>query len=113
MSQGIDMTDEQKVQWERLLPREFREAVARLPVVFLPLGTVECHGEHNALGLDALKAHALCAGAAGEAGGGVRSPVYGVIGGVGFAAAVRDGAPQASVNRHLSALVVQRGSGSS
>ena len=50
MSQGDNMTDGQTVQWERLLPTEFREAVAWLPVVFLPLGTVEWHGEHNALG---------------------------------------------------------------
>ena len=71
------------VQWERMLPQEFRAAVERLPVVFLPLGTVEWHGEHNALGLDALKAHALCVEAARQAGGGVvHPPVYGGMGGL-------------------------------
>ncbi|MCC6445159.1 MAG: creatininase family protein [Armatimonadetes bacterium] len=73
----------EKRQWERMLPAEFRAAVDALPVVFLPLGTVEWHGEHNALGLDALKAHALCVMAARRAGGGVvHPPLYGGMGGL-------------------------------
>jgi creatinine amidohydrolase len=83
------MKEPSTVQWERLLPREFREAVARLPVVFLPLGTVEWHGEHNALGLDSLKAHALCEAAAREAGGVVHPPVYGGMGGLDMPATVQ------------------------
>src|SRR5690606_7283502 len=71
----------ERVQWERMLPAEFHAAVAALPVVFLPLGTVEWHGEHNALGLDSLKAHALCVRAARRAGGGVvHPPLYGGMG---------------------------------
>ena len=71
------------VQWERMLPAEFRAAVEGLPVVFLPLGTVEWHGEHNALGLDALKAHELCVRAAVRAQGGVvHPPLYGGMGGL-------------------------------
>lgn len=71
------------IRWERMFPREFRQAMERLPVVFLPLGTVEWHGEHDALGLDALKAHALCVEAARKAGGGiVHPPVYGGMGGL-------------------------------
>jgi len=66
-----------------MLPAEFRDAVLALPVVFLPLGTVEWHGEHNALGLDSLKAHALCIEAARRAGGGVvHPPLYGGMGGL-------------------------------
>jgi creatinine amidohydrolase len=66
-----------------MLPVEFRAAVEALPVVFLPLGTVEWHGEHNALGLDSLKAHALCVEAARRAGGGVvHPPLYGGMGGL-------------------------------
>jgi len=71
-----------EVRWERLLPTEFRDAFARLPVAFLPLGTVEWHGEHNALGLDALKAQALCVRAAQRAGGIVHPPLYGGMGGL-------------------------------
>ena len=69
-------------QWERLLPAEFRARQAALPVVFLPLGTVEWHGEHNALGLDSLKAHALCVRAALAGGGIVHPPLYGGMGGL-------------------------------
>jgi len=69
-------------QWERLLPHEFRERMDALPVVYLPLGTVEWHGEHNALGLDSLKAHALCVQAAERAGGIVHPPLYGGMGGL-------------------------------
>ena len=72
-----------RVQWELMLPAEFRAAQAALPVCFLPLGTVEWHGEHNALGLDALKAHALCVAAALQAEGGVvHPPLYGGMGGL-------------------------------
>lgn len=72
-----------RVQWELMLPAEFRAAQAALPVCFLPLGTVEWHGEHNALGLDALKVHALCCRAALAAGGGVvHPPLYGGMGGL-------------------------------
>ncbi len=71
-----------RVQWELMLPAEFREAQAALPVCFLTLGTVEWHGEHNALGLDAIKAHALCVLAAQQAGGIVHPPLYGGMGGL-------------------------------
>ena len=40
------------IQWELMLPEEFRAAFARLPICYLPLGTVEWHGEPDALGLD-------------------------------------------------------------
>ena len=65
-----------------MLPHQYRAAMERLPVVYLPLGTVEWHGEHNALGLDALKAHQLCVFAAQRSGGVVHPPVYGGMGGL-------------------------------
>lgn len=70
------------IQWERMLPQEFRQSFDKLPTVFLPLGTVEWHGEHDALGLDALKAHALCVRAANQSGGIVHPPLYGGMGGL-------------------------------
>jgi creatinine amidohydrolase len=70
-------------RWEHMLPHQYRAAFDALPVVFLPLGTVEWHGEHNALGLDSLKAHALCVRAAELAEGGiVHPPIYGGMGGL-------------------------------
>ncbi|MFC4779501.1 creatininase family protein [Paenibacillus sp. GCM10023252] len=72
-----------EIQWERMLPAEFRAAMDKKPVIFLPLGTVEWHGEHNALGLDSLKAHELCVQAVHRLGGGVvHPPVYGGMGGL-------------------------------
>ncbi len=77
-------------QWELMLPEEFRAAVAALPVCFMPLGTVEWHGEHNALGLDSLKAHALCVQAAEKTGGGVvHPPLYGGMGGLSKPATIK------------------------
>lgn len=76
-------------QWELQYPWQYREAFSALPVAFLPLGTVEWHGEHNALGLDSLKAHSLCLRAAQIARGGiVHPPVYGGMGGLNRAATV-------------------------
>ena len=44
-----------KVRWEEMFPDELDAALARCPVVYVPLGLCEPHGLHNALGLDALK----------------------------------------------------------
>ena len=77
------------IQWELMLPEEFRAAFARLPVCYLPLGTVEWHGEHDALGLDSIKAHALCVRAAEKSGGIVHPPLYGGMGGLNKPATIK------------------------
>src|SRR5215208_4911284 len=38
------------VQYLELLPHEFRTRLAARPVGYLPMGTLEWHGEQNALG---------------------------------------------------------------
>jgi creatinine amidohydrolase/Fe(II)-dependent formamide hydrolase-like protein len=58
-----------KVQFEEMFPWEVAAAMAEAPLCFLPLGTLEWHGEHAAVGLDALKAHAVCVLAAQRSGG--------------------------------------------
>ncbi len=65
-----------KVQFEEMFPWEFAQALAEAPVGYLPLGTLEWHGEHNAIGLDTLKAHAVCTAAAQISGGVVVPPLY-------------------------------------
>jgi creatinine amidohydrolase len=40
--------------------------MAEAPLCYLPLGTLEWHGEHAAVGLDAPKAHAVCVSEAGD-----------------------------------------------
>lgn len=78
-----DRLPRNQIQWELMLPQEFRNAQAKLPILFMPLGTVEWHGEHNALGLDSLKAHELLVRTAARAGGGVvHPPLYGGMGGL-------------------------------
>jgi creatinine amidohydrolase len=71
------LTDERrKVRFEEMYPWEIAEAMAEAPLCYLPLGTMEWHGEHAAVGLDALKAHAVCVRAAARSGGLVVPPLY-------------------------------------
>jgi creatinine amidohydrolase len=65
-----------KVQFEEMFPWEWARAMADAPICYLPLGVLEWHGEHNAVGLDALKAHAVCVRAAQQSGGVVVPPLY-------------------------------------
>jgi len=65
-----------KVQFEEMFLWEVAAAMAEAPLCFLPLGTLEWHGEHAAVGLDALKAHAVCALAAQRSGGLVVPPLF-------------------------------------
>jgi creatinine amidohydrolase len=64
------------VQYLELLPHEFRTRLAARPVGYLPLGTLEWHGEQNALGADALQSHALFTRAAERFGGIVFPPLF-------------------------------------
>ncbi|MDQ3856253.1 MAG: creatininase family protein [Chloroflexota bacterium] len=65
-----------KVRWEEMFPDELDAALERRPVVYLAYGLCEPHGLHNAVGLDALKAHAIACLAAEEHGGIVAPPSY-------------------------------------
>jgi len=71
-----------EVRLEYLRPKELEEAQAACPTIFQPLGTIEWHGVHNVVGVDALKAHALCIRAAQKGGGLVAPALYGGVGGV-------------------------------
>ncbi|MCC7495165.1 MAG: creatininase family protein [Fimbriimonadaceae bacterium] len=71
-----------EVRLELLRPAAIEAALAACPTLFQPLGTIEWHGLHNIVGLDAVKAHHLCVRAAQRGGGLVAPPVYGGIGGL-------------------------------
>jgi creatinine amidohydrolase len=73
---------QREVRLELLRPKELEEAQASCPTIFQPLGTIEWHGVHNVVGVDALKAHALCIWAAQKGGGLVAPALYGGVGGV-------------------------------
>jgi creatinine amidohydrolase len=70
---GVAMTS---VRWEEMFPDELDAALAAHPVAYLTLGLCEPHGLHNAVGLDALKAHGLAVEAATRHGGIVAPPFF-------------------------------------
>ncbi len=43
------------VLYAELTPAEFRERIAKAPIAYLPLGTLEWHGEHLPLGSDGIQ----------------------------------------------------------
>ena len=65
-----------EVRWERMFPDELEQAFAACPLVYFTYGLCEPHGPQNALGLDALKAHAIACAAARDHGGIVAPPDY-------------------------------------
>ncbi len=65
-----------EVQWERMFPDQLEAAISACPVVYFAYGLCEPHGPQNAVGLDAIKAHAICCRAARAHGGIVAPPDY-------------------------------------
>ncbi len=64
------------VQHEEMFPWEIARAIHEAPVCYVPLGVLEWHGEHNAVGLDGIKAHTICVEAARQTGGVVAPTLY-------------------------------------
>lgn len=65
-----------EVRYERLRPRQIVAQREAFPAAYLPIGTIEWHGLHNPVGLDALKAHALAVRCAQVSGGLVFPPMW-------------------------------------
>jgi creatinine amidohydrolase len=65
-----------ELRYERLHPAELRRVVEQAPLAFVPVGTLEFHGEHLPFGVDLFEAHTLCLRAAALCGGVVLPPVY-------------------------------------
>jgi len=65
-----------RVQYLELTPTEFRQRMAKAPIAYLPLGTLEWHGEHLPLGADALQSHGFFLRLAEEVGGIVLPPLF-------------------------------------
>ncbi len=81
-TEAPDTAASREVRLEFLRPKELEEAQTACATIFQPLGTIEWHGLHNVVGVDAVKAHALCIRAA-QAGGGLVAPsLYGGVGGL-------------------------------
>jgi creatinine amidohydrolase len=65
-----------KVRFDELLPHEFRKRLAERPIAYLPLGTLEWHGEHLPLGSDAIQSEGLMVECARRLGGIVMPPIH-------------------------------------
>ena len=65
-----------EVKYERLRPEHIVAKRQACPVAYLPIGTIEWHGEHNPVGLDTLKIHELLIRCAKKTGGLVFPPLY-------------------------------------
>lgn len=68
--------DGDPVEMQLMRPAQLEAALRRLPVVYVPLGLIEWHGQHLPLGVDALKAHGVLVQAARMGGGVVYPPIY-------------------------------------
>jgi creatinine amidohydrolase len=66
----------QEVCYAELLPHEFRSHLAARPIAYLPLGTLEWHGEHLPLGSDAIQSEGLMIECARRFGGIVLPPIH-------------------------------------
>ncbi|PQZ60238.1 MULTISPECIES: creatininase family protein [unclassified Microbacterium] len=66
---------------DRLSPQQIEERLAAASVVYIPLGSLEFHGPHLPIGLDALTAYGLCLRAAAAGGGIVLPVVHHAVGG--------------------------------
>ncbi|MBU1198715.1 MAG: creatininase family protein [Nanoarchaeota archaeon] len=65
-----------KVKYEEMFPFEFKKALKNNPTAYLPIGSLEWHGYHNALGLDSLKAWKILELVAQKIGGIVFPPLF-------------------------------------
>ena len=65
-----------KIKYEEMLPHEFEAAVQQFPVAYVPIGSLEWHGRHLALGNDTLKAYGILQITAEKYGGVVVPPTY-------------------------------------
>lgn len=64
------------VKYTDLLPSAFKQRMKEHPIAYLPLGTLEWHGEHLPLGADAIQSEALMIEAAKRFGGIVLPPLF-------------------------------------
>jgi len=64
------------IKFEESRPEAVRAMLIERPIAYVAMGALEWHGEHNPLGLDGIKAYALCEAVAARTGGVLFPPVY-------------------------------------
>lgn len=68
--------NETKLKFEELLPDEIRALTNGASIAFLPIGSMEWHGLHMAMGMDTAHAYAVATGLAEALNGAVLPPLY-------------------------------------
>ena len=68
--------EEIPVEYIKLTPADFRMKIAEAPIAYLPLGTLEWHGEHLPLGSDGMQSFSFMKDLARDAGGIVLPMLY-------------------------------------
>ena len=68
--------NEEEVRYTELLPYQFRKRLAARAIAYLPMGTLEWHGEHLPLGSDAIISEGLMIECARRLGGIVLPPIH-------------------------------------
>jgi len=66
----------QNVRYEEMRIGELDAARQKVPLVYVPIGSVEYHGPHLPMGFDTIHAHALCLVACDQTGGVVLPPTF-------------------------------------
>jgi len=75
-STQVNEVDKTEVEYTRLTPTDFRKRIGETPIAYLPLGTLEWHGEHLPLGSDGMQAFSFMKDLAHEVGGIVLPMLY-------------------------------------
>ncbi len=70
------MATSPEVRYQMLRPAQVVARRKECPVLYIPIGTIEWHGEHNPLGADTLQAEGIAIRAARQGGGLVFPPLY-------------------------------------
>ena len=68
------MKNKHCLEWMR--PTHIDAEKERAPYIYVPIGAIEWHGQHNVVGLDSIKAHAQLCQVAEKAGGVVYPPIH-------------------------------------
>jgi creatinine amidohydrolase len=66
----------EQVEYKNLLPYQFEQRIKKMPLAYVPVGSLEWHGEHLCLGNDGIKVEELCRLAALKGGGIVLPSIY-------------------------------------
>lgn len=66
---NTELAAEIPVEYIKLTPTDFRTRLAEAPIAYLPLGTLEWHGEHLPLGSDGMQSSSFMKDLAREVGG--------------------------------------------